>query len=294
MTLYARLTLALMGAAAGGATALVATATADVAPALTWGLLLGGMLALAATLARWVMRPLRRLAADMEEGDPPPVDRTLAHLEKAFVTLRGRLSEREAQVEAQVNERVRDLVVAHAALSLLFDAVSGDSPEVSDADFVNGLLSRWVREGPVRGAGVWWSDGAPAAFLSAGEAPVRPDQLPDGLFAALEGADHPVVESAGAFAWLAVAVPAFPEPPAPPGRRPRALVAAWPAARPPADTERVACAALARYLAVRGAAHAACATPARPGAAPRLASGTTSEPAPEPAPVAAPRGKARD
>jgi hypothetical protein len=289
LTLYARLTLALMGAAAGGATALVMTATADVAPAVTWGMLLGTMLAMAATLARWVMRPLRRLVADMEEGEPPPVDRTLAHLRKAFLNLRGRLSERETQVEVQVSERVRDLVTGHAALSLLFDAVAGDDPDEPDADFANTLLSRWVREGPVRGAGVWWSDGAPAAFLSAGEAPLRPDQVPDGLLAAADGATHPVVESAGSFHWLAVAVPAFEEAPGRPARRPRALVAAWPAAHPPADTERVACTALARYLAVRSTAHAARSVPLRPGPAPETAPEATPQAAPETAPVAARR-----
>lgn len=255
MTLYARLTLALMGAAAAGGTALVLAATVAVAPALMWGLLLGGMLALTACLARWVLRPLRALAADMADGERPPVDRTLEQLRRAFVTLRGRLAEREGRVEAQVTERVRDLTATHMGLSLLFDAVCGDAPETPDAAFVSGLLSRWVREGPVRAAGVWWSGGARPSFLSAGDTPVRPDRVPRGLLADAERAGHPVLMTGDNLTWLAVAVPA---PKADgPNPAPRTMVAAWPAARPPAEAERVTCVALARYLATRSAAHRA-------------------------------------
>lgn len=279
MTLYARLTLALMGAAAGGATGLVLAVSATMAPALTWGLLLGGMLGLAAFLARWVLRPLRRLAADVEGTGPPPVDRTLEHLTRAFAVLRDRLAEREAEVEEQVTGRVRDLVVAQRGLALLFDAVAGDALAASDAEFASRFLSHWVREGPVQAVGVWWQGGAPPTFLSAGDAPIHPDRLPHGLLEALEHAADPVVAPHGDLAWLGVPVPHPAGGPAATG--PRALVAAWPADRPPEDSERVACAALARYLAIRSAAHGA--TPARPD------TGAAPEAAPNPGPDAAPR-----
>jgi hypothetical protein len=292
LTLYARVTLALMGAAAGGATALVVAATADLAPATTWSLLLGGMLGLAACLARWVMRPLRRLVADMEEGDPPPVDRTLAHLRHAFTSLRGRLAEREAAVEAQVTERVRDLVVTQGGLTLLFEAVTGDAPETPDGDFASALLSRWVREGPVRAAGVWWHDAALPVFLSAGDEPLHPDQVPHGLLDALAHASHPVVAVHGPLAWLAVAVPADPGP-GPARSGPRALVAAWPADRPPAESERLACTALARYLATRSAAHRARRAAARE-VTPSTPAVTPMAPARHPVPAASENGPGRD
>jgi hypothetical protein len=278
MTLYARITLGLMGAASGGATALAVAATADVAPNLMWAALLGGMLGLAVGLARWVLRPLRRFAAELGDGHPPPVDGVLAHLKKSCAALQARLAEREQDVEAQVSDRIRDLVTANAALTVLFDAVSDDRPELSDDDYVARFLSHWIGHGTVRAAGVWWSDATPRAFLSGGDAPVHPHQVPAGLLADLRAGGPPAARVEGGLAWLAVAVPARDTGAGRAPRAPRAMVAAWPAERPPTEAERLACVAVARYLGTRSAAR---------GLAPETP-GPVAAPAPEPAPEPTP------
>jgi hypothetical protein len=271
MTLYARITLGLMGAASGGATALAVAATADVAPNLMWAALLGGMLGLAVGLARWVLRPLRQFAAELGDGHPPPVDGVFAHLKKSCAALQARLAEREQDVEAQVSDRMRDLVTANAALTVLFDAVSDDRPELSDDDYVARFLSHWIGHGTVRAAGVWWSDATPRAFLSGGDAPVHPHQVPKGLLADLRAGGPPAARVEDGLAWLAVAVPGRD---ADGQRVPRAVVAAWPEDRPPVEAERLACVAVARYLGTRSAARTA--SPQTPG--------PVAAPAPEPAP----------
>jgi hypothetical protein len=254
MTLYGRLTLALLTAACGGATALAATAGAGVAPTLTWGLLLGGVLACTVIGARWVLHPLRHLAAGLAEDPPPPADRAMEVLAHRVAALRDRTSADEADVEARVVERLADLVQGNQALSLLFTAVSADEPGLGAEDFAARLASRWVHEGRVRAAGVAWEAGGPMTVLSAGEHRIGPDDVPRALLSGLSGAGgqgHPVEARGESLIWLAVGVP-HPEG-AGGSRGPAALLAAWASSEPPTDADRVACAAVARYLALRGA-----------------------------------------
>lgn len=280
MTLYGRLTLALLTAACGGATALAATAGAGVAPTLTWGALLGGVLACVVLSARWVLRPLRRLAADLGGDAPPPADRAMEFLTHRVEALRARVMEDEARVEARVVERLAGMAQGNQALSLLFVAVSADEPGLPVEDFVSRLASRWVREGRVRAAGVAWAPGGPGGLVSVvsgGEHGIGVADVPRGLLAGLGGpSGHSATAGDDALVWLAAGVPVPADPR--PGRAPAALLAAWPADAPPTDAERVACATVARYLALRAPASP---TPTpTPGSAPRE---EAARPAPAPA-----------
>jgi len=277
MTLYGRLTLTLLTAACGGATALAATASAGVAPTLTWAVLLGGVLACTVIGARWVLHPLRLLAGELAEGPAPPADRAMEVLAHRVNALRERTTADEAHVEARVVERLAELVQGNQALSLLFTAVSADEPGLSAEDFAARLASRWVHEGRIRAAGVAWAPGGPVTVLSAGEQRIGPDDVPGTLLSGLSRAGRPghAVEARGeALIWLAVGVP-HPEGVGRP-QGPAALVAAWPASEPPTDADRVACAAVARYLALRGAPGPA------PASAPAPAPDTAAEPSRHP------------
>jgi hypothetical protein len=276
MTLYGRLTLALLTAACGGATALAATASVGVAPTLTWAVLLGGVLGSTALGAHWVLTPLRHLASELNDGPPPPADRAMEVLAHRVGALKARTAADEAQMEARVVERLADLVQGNQALSLLFAAVTADEPGLSAEDFAARLASRWVHEGRIRAAGVAWAPGGPVTVLSAGEHRIGPDDVPRGLLAGLargRGQGHPVEARGEALVWLAVGVPHPEGAGAPPG--PAALLAAWSASEPPTDADRVACAAVARYLGLRGASGPAPAPtpdtrPARHAATPRV------------------------
>jgi len=254
MTLYGRLTLALLTAACGGATALAATASVGLAPTLTWAVLLGGVLGCTALGARWVLTPVRHLASEMGDGPPPPADRALEVLAHRVGALKARTAADEAQVEARVVARLADLVQGNQALALLFGAVTADEPGLSAEDFAARLASRWVHEGRIRAAGVAWAPGGPVTLLSAGEHRIGPDDVPSGLLTGIShgsGPGHPVTARGEGLVWLAVGVPHFEGAGTTSG--PAALLAAWSAAEPPTDADRVACAAVARYLGLRGA-----------------------------------------
>jgi hypothetical protein len=268
MTLYGRLTLTLLTAACGGATALAATAGTGVAPTLTWAVLLGGVLACTVLGARWVLHPLRGLAGELAEGPPPPADRAMEVLAHRVAELKARTTADEAHVEARVVERLADLVQGNQALSLLFVAVSADEPGLPAEDFAARLASRWVHEGRIHAAGVAWEQQGPVTVLSSGERRIGPDDVPRGLLSGLSSGGregHPVEARTETLVWLAVGVPRAGDS----RRAPAALLAAWPLAEPPTDADRVACAAVARYLGLRAAgAMQTTPVPAAPAPAP--------------------------
>lgn len=254
MTLYGRLTLTLLIAACGGATALAATAGTGVAPTLTWAVLLGGVLACTVIGARWVLHPLRGLAGELAEGPLPPADRAMEVLAHRVAELKARTTADEAHVEARVVERLADLVQGNQALALLFVAVSADEPGLPAEDFAARLASRWVHEGRIHAAGVAWEQQGPVTVLSSGERRIGPDDVPRGLLSGLSSGGregHPLEVRTETLVWLAVGVPRAGAPGTGTRLAPAALLAAWPLAEPPTDADRVACAAVARYLGLR-------------------------------------------
>ena len=200
--------------------------------------------------------------------------------------LKARTTADEAHVEARVVERLADLVQGNQALSLLFVAVSADEPGLSAEDFAARLASRWVHEGRIHAAGVAWEQQGPVTVLSSGEQPIGPDDVPGGLLSGLASGGregHPVEVRTETLVWLAVAVPQAGTPGVGTRSAPAALLAAWPLAEPPTDADRVACAAVARYLGLR-ASGATQTGPVSPAPTPAAAAHPARHPANSKAP----------
>lgn len=254
MTFYGRLTTALLAAAAGGATALAALSTVVHEPAIAFGLLAGVCLGGLIGLARWVMMPLRSLLGEMVDAAPGSPEELFPALETAIQELTERAEDADDTVDMCVSRRVRELVRANDVLTLLFHAISGNTPGESADTLADRLFTPLVEDGTIRAAALWrYGEAAPSWLCAPKEGEV--EGFPPAVTDLPAEASQPVLSETDM--GMAAAFPVR-------GRRDtwaadapllKALVVLWPPERPPADTELVGLSALARYLGMRERIH---------------------------------------
>ncbi|MDH4228348.1 MAG: ATP-binding protein [Nitrospirota bacterium] len=272
MTLFARLTAALILASAAGGTAL-AVLYSGVLPYGTAGLVISALLLMGtAGLARWVIRPLQN---DLRRGGSGRNDIDQSHVADdpwAEAALHGNQAWDELMARLHhygygpgTPGDTRPGLPANPLLACLFQAASTDVASHSHEAFVSRLFSDWINDGTLRAVALAQGARHTVSFLAhcpPGLRPLHQEDIPPEIRKLPATAPQPKVVTTDTAVWAA-----FPTGPAPahPGDHtnsaPRNLMVAWPEDHRVELQELIALATVARYIGARGHIAAAMSRP---------------------------------
>ncbi|MFQ5507736.1 MAG: hypothetical protein ACE5FN_00210 [Leptospirillia bacterium] len=232
-----------------GATTLALLNGTSRLPALTSAVLMGVMIFAIALITRWVLAPLRELAAHATGTDLPPVELAVPDLTFAVHNLVQRVAAEEDMVNVRVAERVRELGAANAGLSCLFDVVARDDLSATDIPFWRERMCGWTREGLVYTAALVKNGDASLMVTGDGREPAPgSDSVPASFLRFSPDVTSPVLETVGDWIWAGFPVRIQH---GDGSKEIWALALAWPANQPPREPMVASFAAVARYIALR-------------------------------------------